>query len=148
MAAGNGELRGRSPTQSPSIDHGDGCFCGHHPVLACSSAKGVAQEDREGLHPIPASTLWPSKGPFHSQSPCNLLSLTVLCWGAGSGEAQTAHCRPGHVHTALSFLPWDGKPGVKALPCSFPRHPLCMEPGTQKSQPWQKRVSLLVKAGH
>lgn len=64
---------GRNPTQSPSIDHSDGCFYGHHPVPACSMVKEVAQEDREGPHPMPALT--PTiKGPFHSQSPCNLLS--------------------------------------------------------------------------
>lgn len=119
----------------------------HAFVPASSSAKGVAQEDREGPRPVPTLTPCPSKGPSHPQSPCNLLSLTRFVRADGAAQNPRQPLQARSCPTALSFLPREGDPGVKAMLRSFPRHPRCREPGTRGIGPRRKRVRLCKTAG-
>lgn len=107
-------------------------------------AKGAAQGDREGPHPIPALT-WLSKGPFHSQSPCNLLSFTTTpcsgLWVAVGNPRQPLQAWS--CPAALFFLPRKRKPGAKTMRCPFHAALSAWSQGLRSTGLWLEEVCVL-----
>lgn len=108
----------------------DRCIFQCHAEPACSLVKGVGPEGREpGRAQVPSSPHpAPIKGPFHSQSPCNLLSLSLLCSEVGAlaiPQVLTAGLvmplRLGPLLPARGGEAWS----KGCTFATFPRYPLC-----------------------
>lgn len=106
MVAGSGELVGEAQPGAPTLT---GLMDASVDTILCQPACCPGRGQRRGSS-HPSSHPNHQRAPFHSQSPCNLLSLTVLCsggWGEQWWRDPGSHCRPGHAPTALFVRPWE-----------------------------------------
>lgn len=116
---------GRELGQSPSGDHT--MMDASLSFILCQLVPdgwGCTRGQSAGQYQVPSSPHPAAiKETFHAQSPCNLLSFTLLCSGMGcQGEPPGRGCRSDHVASSPFFLPREGSLGRMA---AFPHHSLC-----------------------